>query len=71
MCTAYSEQVAWEGIVWPVRVVWHEGRYCEKQEENRLTLGIIPTMARTKQGNPYWPIVPQMHLTAVSTATLE
>lgn len=52
MCTAYNEQVVWEGIVLPVRVVWHEGRYCKKQEENRVTLGIIPTMAPTKQGNP-------------------
>jgi hypothetical protein len=42
-----------EGIVLPVRVVWHEDSYCKKQEENRVTLGIIPTMAPTKQGNPY------------------
>jgi hypothetical protein len=71
MCTAYNEQVLWEGIVLPVGVVWHEGRYCKKQEENRVTLGIIPTMAPTKQGKPYWPIITQMHLTIISTASLE
>ena len=35
----------------PVRVAWHEGRYCKKQEENRVTLGIIPTMAPTSRAS--------------------
>ena len=48
ICSAYNEQVAWQGLVLPVSVIWQGDRFREKQEENRVTLWIIPTLACTK-----------------------